>query len=212
MSKSLRLLALVSSFLLVALAAPAGAQTFLMHSGDTITPGDVRLTAYPVGLFGRNGGPDRWGGAANLGYGITDYLDVEGQSAFFNGFSLVGLTANVRVLRGDIDLSTRLGAHKAFVSDAANSTAVDLAALLGGRVSPRLRVSGGVSVSFESLDHVDNSGFTRAWAVPSVEVRINRNVDFVAEGGVGLNDNSPHYVTAGFAVYMPTSDAARERR
>jgi hypothetical protein len=213
MSKSLRLLVLVSCFLLLAaLAAPARAQTFIMHSGDTITPGDVRLTAYPVGLFGRNGGPDRWGGGANLGYGITDYLDVEGQGGFFNGFSLVGLDANIKVLRGDIDLSTRLGAHKALVTDAQNSTAFDLGALLGGRVSPRLRVSGGVSVSFESLDGVDNSGFTRAWAVPGLELRINRNVDFVAEGGVGLNDNSPHYVTAGFAVYMPTSDKARDRR
>jgi hypothetical protein len=137
---------------------------------------------------------------------------VEGQSAFFDGFSLVGLNASVKVLRGDIDLSTRPGAHKAFLRDAADSTAVDIAALMGGRVSSRLRVSGGVSVSFESLDQVDNSGFTRAWAVPGVEVRINRHFDFVSEGGVGLTDNSPHYLTAGVAVYMPTNDAARERR
>jgi hypothetical protein len=211
MSQSMRLLALVSSFLLL-LAGPARAQTFVMHTSDTITDGDLRFTAYPVGLFSNSGGPDRWGGAANLGYGITNYLDVEGQSAFFDGFSLVGLNANFKVLRGDIDLLTRLGAHKALVTNAADSTAVDLAALAGGRVSPSLRLSGGVSVSFESLDHVNNSGFTRAWAVPGVEVRINRNVDFVAEGGVGLNDNSPHYLTAGIAVYLPTSDAARVRR
>jgi hypothetical protein len=105
-----------------------------------------------------------------------------------------------------------VGAHKALVTNAADSTAVDLSMLMGGRVSPGLRLSGGVSVSFESLDHVSNSGFTRAWAVPGVEYRINRNLDLVAEGGVGLNHNSPHYFTVGFAVFLPTSDAARERR
>jgi hypothetical protein len=67
-------------------------------------------------------------------------------------------------------------------------------------------------VSFESVDHVSNSGFTRAYVVPGLEYRINRSLDLVAEVGVGLNQNSPHYFTAGFAVYMPTSDRARERR
>src|SRR5262249_33144234 len=62
MSHSLRLLALVSS-LLVALAVPAHAQSFILHSGDTITPGDIRFTAYPVALFSHTTGPDRWGGA-----------------------------------------------------------------------------------------------------------------------------------------------------
>jgi hypothetical protein len=211
MSRSLRLLALVSLFF-AALTVPARAQSFIMHTADTISPGDLRFTAFPVGLFSRSGGPDRWGGAGLLGYGITDRVDIEGQGAVFDGFSLVGLNTNVWVFRGDVDLSGRVGVHKALVTGAPNSTAVDLSTTMGGRVSPSLRVSGGVTVSFESLDDVRRStNFHRVYAVPGVEYRINRNLDFIAEFGAGLNHDSPHYLTAGFAVYMPVTDAARNR-
>src|SRR5215468_8348213 len=174
MSRSLRLLAYVSLFLAV-LTVPARAQTFVMRSADTITQGDLRFSAFPVGLFGRNGGPDRWGGAATLGYGITDRVDLTG----------------------------RLGAHKALVTGAPDSTAVDVSMLMGGRVSPSLRVSGGVTVSFESLDDQRRStNFRRVYLLPGFEYRINRNLDLIAEFGAGLNHDSPHYLTVGFAVYV----------
>jgi len=211
MSKSLGLMALASlSFTM--LAVPARGQSFVTHSAETIPQGDFRFTTYPVGLFGRDGAPDRWGGGARLGYGITDSLDVAGQGAVFDGFGLVGLDANVWLLRGDINLAASLGAHKALIRDASDSTAVDTSLLMSGRVTPSLAVSGGVNVSFESLDHVPNSSFTRAYVVPGVEYRISRNLDFVSQFGVGLNHHSPHYLTAGFAVYLPTSESARERR
>ena len=70
-----------------------------------------------------------------------------------------------------------------------------------------------MSVSFESLDDTRRStDFRRVYLLPGVEYRINRNMDLVAEFGAGLNHDSPHYVTVGFAFYPPTSEAARERR
>lgn len=208
-SSGLMALAVLS---LATLAVPARGQSYVTNSAQTITRGDLRLTAYPTGLFGRDDAPDRWGGAGRLGYGITDSFDVEGKGAVFDGFSLVGLDANVRLLKGGVDMSASLGAHKALIRDAHDSTAVDLSWLVGGRVAPSLRLSGGVSLSFESLDDVPNSSFTRAYVVPAVEYRVTRNLDFVSQFGVGLNHDSPHYLNVGFALYMPTSESARERR
>jgi hypothetical protein len=199
-----------------ALAVPAGAQNFLESSAETIPAGDFAFTADPTGLFGKNGRPDRWGGAARLGYGLTDSFDVEAKAAVFNGFSLVGLDTDFWVVKGPVNMSVGLGAHKALVQSptAANSTAVDAAWRVSGRLTRRLELGGGVSVSFESLDHVHNSDFSRVYLVPGLRYRLSSRMDFVTGFGVGLNSNSPSYLTTGFAMYLPTSGSAHggERR
>ncbi len=191
------------------LAAPVGAQNLVQSTAETIPAGEFRLTAYPVGLFGRNGGPDSWGGATRLGYGITGSLDVEGKAAIFDGFSLVGFDTAFRVARGALDLSISLGAHKALIARAADSTALDSAWLVGARVLPRLRLYGGMDFSLESLDHVARSGFSRVYLVPGLDCRLSRRIDFVSQLGLGLNDNSPNYLTTGFSFYLP-GRAARD--
>jgi hypothetical protein len=197
-----------------ALAVPAGAQNFLKSSAETIPSGDFAFTAEPAGLFGTNGGPDRWGGAARLGYGFTDSFDVEAKAAVFDGFSLVGLDTDFWALKGPVNMSVGLGAHKALVDEGGDSTAVDAAWRVSGRLTRRLELGGGLSVSFESLDHVPNSGFTRVYLVPGLRYRISSRVDFTTAFGAGLNNSSPSYLTTGFAVYLPTSWSAHgaERR
>jgi hypothetical protein len=186
-----RPLALVSVLLLsfVTWAAPARAQNFLENSSETINKGNFKISAFPTGLFGKNGAPDRWGGAARVGYGVTDSFDVEAKGALFNGFGLLGADAELWLLKGDFDLSVSGGAHKALVDDGIDSTAIDLTAQLTRHVTDR-------------LDEGTDTGFTRAYVVPGVEYKISENLDFISEFGVGLNDNSPHYLGLGFALYI----------
>jgi hypothetical protein len=202
--KPVVVLALVS---LLALVTPAGAQTFLQTSAETVPSGVFEIAAYPTALFGRAGGPDRYGGAGRVGYGITDSLDVAAKVGVFNGFTLVGLDGDLWLLHGPVDMSLTLGAHKALIQDARNSTALDLAWLSTARVTRRLALSGGLAVSFESLDGVPNSGFERIYVAPGLRYRLSPKLDFVTQAGVGVNGRSPSYLTAGFAMYVPTPRA-----
>jgi len=186
----------------VATAMPARAQNFLENSAETINRGNFKLAAFPTALFGRNGSSDNWGGALRAGYGFTDNFDMEAKAGFFNGLTLVGADAEVWLLRGEVDLAVSAGAHKALLRAGRDSTAIDLAAQLSRHVSNRLEVYGGSSVSFEHLDGVPDSGFTRAYLIPGVEYRVSDDLDFVSEFGVGLNNHSPHYFGLGFALYI----------
>ena len=88
------------------------------------------------------------------------------------------------------------------MDDGFDSKALDLAGLLSGRVADKLELYGGVSVSFESLDDVPDSDFTRLYAVPGLEYKVSEQLDLVAEFGVGLNDDSPNYIAFGLAFYF----------
>ena len=203
-----------SSLALLALGAhcaSASAQDFLPNTARTIPAGDLRFTAYPTALFGKNNAPDRWGGAGRVGYGITDNFDVQGKAAVFDGFGLVGLDTSYWILRGDVNLGLSLGAHKALMQSAPDSTAVDASWQMSTRLYRRLRFEGGMSVSLESIDHVRNSRFSRVYVVPGVNYRISHQVDFVSQLGLGLNNNSPNYLTAGFSFDLPVTESARRR-
>lgn len=186
-------------------AVPAQAQIFLHNSAETIDKGTFKLGGYPVALFGEDGADDSWGVAFRGGYGFTDSFDAELSVGAFSDFTLVGIDAEYWALKGELDLSVGAGVHKAFVEgDAFDSTAFDLFAIASGRVADNLDLYGGFSLSFESLDDFpgENGDFTRAYLVPGVEYRIAENLDVVLEGGIGLNDDSPNYLTAGLSFYI----------
>jgi hypothetical protein len=197
---------------LALVAAPALAQNFQDGSTETIWPGAFRLTGSPVHLFGPGGGPDRDGGAFRLGYGMTDSLDVEAKTGFFDGFTLVGGDAHYRLLDGPTSLSVRAGGHQALMRDVPDSTALDLSAQVGRRVGPRLELYAGPAFSRESVNGVRDSGFSRWYVVPGVRWGFAERADLLVEAGVGLNDDSPSYVTAGLAVHVPVTGGARGRR
>ena len=201
---------------LAASAVPAHAQSFLQGSPETIWYGNVRLEGAPAQMFARTGGPDRTGAAFRLGYGIAENFDLEAKSAFFDGVSLVGGDGHFRFYdRRDTLATFTVGGHHAFVSNALDSTALDLAASLGHWFSPRLQVYGGAAYSLERLNDVPENTdrtFSRWYVVPGLRVGLADRVDLLVEGGVGLNDDSPHYITAGLALNVPASDRAAGRR
>ena len=183
-------------------AAPASAQNFLMNSAETINKGNFKIAGFPTVLFGEDGADDEFGIGTRFGYGFTDNFDVEGKLAFFDGFKIYGIDGEVWLVKGRTDVSVAVGFHKADVDGGFDSTAIDTALLLSGHVADRLELYGGVSLSFEDIDDVDDSDFTRAYIVPGIEYRVSDEIDLLAEFGIGLNDDSPNYLSAGLAFYI----------
>jgi Outer membrane protein beta-barrel domain len=198
--RSLLPLAVSSVFLLA--AGSAQAQNVLMNSAETINKGNFKIAAFPTLLFGEDDADDEFGIAGRFGYGFTDRFDIEGKVAFFDNLQLYGLDAEYWFLKNrGLDMSISLGAHITDLPDF-NSSAIDTALLASGHVTDNLELYGGVNLSFESLDDVPDSDFTRAYIVPGVEYKIHDDLDLVAEFGIGLNDDSPNYVSAGLAFYI----------
>lgn len=185
-------------------ARPAKAQNFLMQSAETINDGNFKLGAYPVVLFGKNGADDAFGAAGRFGYGFTDNFDMEAKVAVFGDFVQYGLDAELWVVKGKTDVSLSLGAHKNHVDEGKgnDSSEIDTALLVSGAVTHKLDLYAGFTASFGSLDDIDNSGFQRYYLVPGLEYKLHPDLDLVAEVGIGLNDNSPHYVGAGLSFYI----------
>jgi hypothetical protein len=198
--RSLLPLAVSSVFLLA--AGSAQAQNVLMNSAETINKGNFKIAAFPTLLFGEDDADDEFGVAGRFGYGFTDRFDIEGKVAFFDNLQLYGLDAEYWFLKNrGLDMSISLGAHITDLPDF-NSSAIDTALLASGHVTDNLELYGGVNLSFESLDDVPDSDFTRAYIVPGLEYKIHDDLDLVAEFGIGLNDDSPNYVSAGLAFYI----------
>jgi hypothetical protein len=195
------LLPLFASSIMLA-AGSAQAQNVLMNSAETINKGNFKIAAFPTLLFGKDEADDEFGVAGRFGYGFTSNFDIEGKVAFFDGLQLYGLDAELWFLKNrGVDMSVSLGAHITDLPEV-NSSAIDAALLASGHVSKNLELYGGLNVSFESLDDVPDSGFTRVYLVPGIEYKIHNDLDLVAEFGIGLNDDSPHYVSAGLAFYL----------
>jgi hypothetical protein len=127
---------------------------------------------------------------------------VEAKLAVFDGLKLYGADAEVWLVKGKTDVSVSLGAHKADFDHGFDSTAIDTSLLVSHDVGHKLELYGGVSLSFESIDDVDDSSFTRAYLVPGLEYKLGRDLDLVAEVGLGINDDSPNYASAGLALYL----------
>ena len=183
-------------------AGTAHAQNFLMNSAETINKGNFKLCAFPTILFGEDGAENEWGLASRLGYGFTPSFDVEVKLAKFDGFKMYGADAEYWVAKGRTDVSLSAGLHKSDFDGPGSSTAIDTAVIASRSVGEKLEAYLGGSLSFESIDDVDDSSFKRFYVVPGVEYRLGKDVDLLAEFGLGLNDESPNYFSFGAAYYV----------
>jgi hypothetical protein len=207
------LLVAIASVSLASLAASAGAQNFLSTLPRTIPEGNFELSGYPAYLVGRDDAPNRFGAAGRVGYGITDWLDLSAKGGAFDDFSLAGLEAGFWFLKGsDVDMMLTVGAHKAFIEDTNDTTAFDLGLQAGGRIGDRLTLTGGLTASFEQIDDLPDdaadSDFTRVYLGPGLRYRLSDRWDVHTQVGIGLTDESPHYITFGVSAYLPTGGAS----
>ncbi len=184
-------------------AAPASAQDFLFESAPTIGQGAFKVGVYPAIIFGKNGSDNNSGVATRLGYGFTSRFDLQARLNFFDGLQMYGGDARYWVVTGGRpDVSVSAGFHKSSFDSGVDSKAFDVAFDASTRVARSLDAYGALSVSFESLDNVPDSGFTRVYIVPGIDYTLSRNVHLLAELGLGLNGDSPNYFGGGLSVYL----------
>ena len=188
---------------LVVCAVPASAQDFLFESAPSIGKGALKVGVYPAIVFGKNGSEDSGGVATRLGYGFTSRFDLQARLSFFDGVNTYGGDARYWLVQGGRpDVSVSAGFHKSDFDGGFDTKAFDVAVDASGRVARHLDAYGALSVSFESFDNVEDSGFTRVYIVPGIDYTLSRNVHLVAELGLGLNNDSPNYLGGGLSVYL----------
>lgn len=186
------------------LPVSAAAQDFgVMNSAETINKGNFKLTANPILVFGKNGADNEIGVAVAGGYGFTDRFDVEAKVAKFDGVTFFGADAEYWMVKGgQVDVSVIGGFHLGS-SEGFDTTGLDFTLLASGRVADRLELYGGLDLSRNSARDFDFD-YTTVHLVPGIEYKISEKIDFVAEFGLALNDDSAHYASVGFAFYFGT--------
>jgi len=194
---------LAATAFLAAAAAEVSAQDVLMNSAETINQGNFKLALFPTVLLGKNGADPLWGLAGRFGYGFTPSFDIEAKAASFKGLTYFGVDAEYWLLQGpNFNASIGLGGHMTNVNGGGDSSGIDTSLLISARpAAGKLELYGGLKLAFDSFKNSDQN-FTLAHIVPGLEYAINSDLDFLAEFGIGLNDNSRSYVSVGLALYL----------
>jgi len=199
---SKKLVIILFAVIFLAAAFQVSAQSVLMNSAETINQGNLKLGIFPTVLFGKNGGDSVWGVAGRAGYGLTPRFDIEAKAAIFKGLKYFGVDAEYWLVHGgNANVSVALGAHMTDSRGGADSSGVDTSLLFSTRPANRLELYGGLKLAFDSVKNSDQN-FTRAHVVPGLEYRISDDLDFLAEVGIALNDNSRSYASVGLALYL----------
>jgi hypothetical protein len=196
---------LVLSIVLL-LPAVASAQDFgVMESAETIDRGNFKFRVNPMLFFGNDVADESQGVTFMGGYGFTDKFDVEAGAALYDGVHIVGGNAEFWLMkRQPFDFSIIPGVHITRGDRTLDQTGVDLTLLASKHVTPKLDVYGGLDFAFESVtdDRVRDANYKTAHLVPGVEYSIRRDIDLLAEVGIGLNDAAANYFSAGVAFYV----------
>jgi len=178
------------------------AQGVLMNSAETIQTGNFKVAIFPTLLLGKNGSDSAFGVAGRAGYGLTSSFDIEIKGAFFKGLNYLGIDAEYWFLKGpQFNLSVSLGGHMTNVDLGVDSAGIDTALIVSTRPSQNLEIYGGLMLAFDSFKDM-NYNHTLIHVVPGIEYRLSDELDFLAEFGLALNDNSRSYISAGFAYYF----------
>jgi len=187
---------------LVTAVTEVSAQDVLMNSAETINQGNIKLALFPTMLLGKNGGDSVWGVAGRAGYGLTPSFDTEAKAATFKGLNYFGIEAEYWLVHGgNANVSVALGAHLTDSKAGADSSGIDTSLLFSTRPAKRLELYGGLKLAFDSIKNSDEK-FTLAHLVPGLEYSLGPDLDFLAEFGIALNDNSRSYVSVGLALYL----------
>lgn len=199
MFKRIMIILAVAMFLA---AANVSAQGVLMNSAETIKKGNLKVAVFPTMLFGKNGGDSIFGVAGRAGFGLTPRIDIEVKGAFFKDLNYFGADLEYWFVHGrNFNVSVALGGHMTKVSGGGDSSGFDAALLCSTAPSKKLELYGGLMLAFDSMKN-SNNNFTLVHIVPGLEYRLSDSLDFLAEFGIALNDDSRNYASVGFALYL----------
>lgn len=178
------------------------AQEVLMNSAETINPGNFKLSIFPLVLLGENGGDPQWGVAGRAGLGITRRIDIEVKGAILKNINYFGVDIEFWLIHGrNLNASISLGGHWTNSKTGADSYGIDTTLLISTAPVRNLEIYGGLQFAFDSVKNSDQN-FTLIHVVPGIEYRLIRNLDFLAEFGIALNDDSRSYIAVGLAYYF----------
>jgi hypothetical protein len=193
---------LAAAMFLASAAADISAQEVLMNSAETINKGNFKVAVFPTVLFGHNGSDSLFGVAGRAGFGITTHFDIEIKAAFFKDINYFGVDVEYWFIHGgNFNVSLALGGHMTKVPGEGDSSGIDTALLCSTAPAKNLELYGGLKFAFDSTKNPDNN-FMLVHIVPGLEYRISAALDFLAEFGIALNDNSRSYASVGFALYF----------
>jgi len=91
--------------------------------------------------------------------------------------------------------------HRLSFSEGDDVVGFDTTILTSDHVTKNLELYAGLRVAFEFPDN-DRDSYQRIHLVPGIEYRLGKDLDFLAEVGIKLNDDSSSYVSAGLAYYI----------
>ena len=178
-------------------ASSAAAQDALMPTPSGLTPGSYLVNTYPVLIPGDD---DEVGFFVRGARGLTERLSVRASLGLYNDLTYLSATGDLMLPRKiPVDLSLSFGLHRSGFEKSADIFGFDLALVARRPVSTRFALYGGFDLDFE-LPEAPFDAFTRARFVAGVDTRILDSIRLLVEGGLGLNDRSPDYVSVGLAV------------
>ena len=201
MFKKIIIILAVVMFLATA-AVEVSAQQVLMNSAETINQGNFKLAIFPTVLFAKHGGDSVWGVAGRFGYGLTPRFDIEAKIGIFKGLNYFGADIEYWLVKwSNFNVSVALGGHMTNYKGAGDSSGFDMALLASSKPANNLEIYGGLMFAFDSVKNSDYN-YTLVHFVPGIEYRISDDLDFLAEVGIALNDNSRSYASFGLAYYL----------
>jgi hypothetical protein len=197
-----KIVIILAGAMFLAAAVEVSAQEVLMNSAETINVGNIKLAIFPTVLFGNNGGDNVWGMAGRFGYGLTPRFDIEAKVGIFKGIKYFGADIEYWLVKyEDFNVSVAVGGHLTNYQGGGDSSGIDTALLVSTRPARNLEIYGGLKVAFDSVKNSDVN-YTLPYFVPGIEYRISNDLDFLAEFGIALNDNSRSYASVGLALYL----------
>ena len=204
---------------LVVCGSAAAADFGVMETAESIEPKAFKLVGFPM-LTDRNRAnrdSDEEGSfALGLGYGLPYGLDVEGQVARSDEATYFGSDVEWNAWSGyGMKVSIGSGVHSVDFERGGSANGVDTTAIFTYTPVRHLDVNAALDASWEDVNadlelapgaerdrfSFDND-YETAYFVPGLEYQLTRNVDLLAEAGLGLNGASDDYLGAGLSWYF----------
>ena len=206
---------LVAALAALTVCGSAGAVDFgVMESAEPIEPGAFKLTGFPMVVDKSVHGDDAV--ALSLGYGLPNRMDFEAQLAVIDRATLFGADLEWNAWTADrMRFSIGGGWHGADLEAGARSVGADATAIFTYTPLARLDFSAALDAAIDDVNvresaatppselrFTEDGRYDTYYFVPGVEFTATRNLDLLAEVGLGLNGESDDYLSAGLSWYF----------
>lgn len=178
------------------------AQDFgVLESAETIDQGNFKLKVDPMFILRDNDTQSAVIGG--VGYGFTPRFDFEANLAVRKDVTIFGANGEYWLVKGQgLDVSASAGFHVA-KADVGDQTGVDINFIGSHAATENLDIYAAIALAFNKYrDNLPNNTYTQAHLVPGIEYKVHRDLDFLAEFGIALNDKGENYVAFGLAYYV----------